>query len=519
MGYTFYAAVGQEWLLVTKLESQMQSQPGYALPKVKKEQYSFNRSGFPEANKGPDGLNNSGPLKMKNGQDSSSDTGSDSGSPPYFDRSPREPVGIPSLEDNDQDAQSIENPSNQLVLYKPGTSDAGQVMSVPDPTEYQIPSFSSFSAPNPGTRVLPSVGAFTVQCATCFKWRLIPTQEKYEEIRENILQEPFLCATAREWRPDISCDDAPDISQDGSRLWAIDKPNISQPPPGWQRLLRIRGEGSTKFADVYYAAPSGKRLRSMVEVQKYLFENPDFIRAGVSMSQFSFQIPKPLQENYVRKRPSTRVTQQYDGSSLGMPTPLSIEPPEVNPLSWAGPECPELHMGRSRLPDPYYEAPVFPLAPPAKKQKIKIRRPQCPELQLGRSGSPDPNYEEPDFPPLAPPAKKQKIKIRLPECPELQLGRSADPYYEAPDFPPLAPSAKKQKIKIRRPECPELQMGRSRPPDPCHEAPVFPPLDTSVKKQKIKIRRPSKQLYSSSTYIQPHIKIEDHQGKNSTYDL
>ncbi|CAN1340340.1 Methyl-CpG-binding domain-containing protein 2 [Linum perenne] len=101
------------------------------------------------------------------------------------------------------------------------------------------------------SRVLPSVGAFTVQCANCFKWRLIPTQEKYEEIREHILERPFYCEAAREWRPNVSCDDPEDISQDGSRLWAIDKPNIAQPPRGWQRLLHIRGEGCSKFADVY----------------------------------------------------------------------------------------------------------------------------------------------------------------------------------------------------------------------------------------------------------------------------
>ncbi|KAF0923211.1 hypothetical protein E2562_003422 [Oryza meyeriana var. granulata] len=64
--------------------------------------------------------------------------------------------------------------------------------------------------------------------------------------------EPFECERAREWRPDVTCDDPEDISQDGSRLWAIDKPNIALPPPGWERQIRIRGEGGTKFADVLY---------------------------------------------------------------------------------------------------------------------------------------------------------------------------------------------------------------------------------------------------------------------------
>jgi hypothetical protein len=96
----------------------------------------------------------------------------------------------------------------------------------------------------------------------------MPSMQKYEEIREQLLENPFFCDTAREWKPDISCDVPADIYQDGTRLWAIDKPNISRPPAGWQRLLRIRGEGGTRFADVYYVAPSGKKLRSTVEVQK-----------------------------------------------------------------------------------------------------------------------------------------------------------------------------------------------------------------------------------------------------------
>ncbi|CAK7345770.1 unnamed protein product [Dovyalis caffra] len=221
----------------------------------------------------------------------------------------KEPVETSSFsnEDNshdtgDIDDQSIEDSSKQLVLYDAVANGAGQIEPVPLPIRCHRP-FGRYSDPNVPSRLLPSVGAFTVQCAKCFKWRLIPTKEKYEELREHILEEPFYCETAREWRPDISCDDPTDISQDGSRLWAIDKPNIAQPPPGWERLLRIRGQGSTKFADVYYQAPSGKRLRSMVEVQKYLIEHPEYMRDGVTLSQFSFQIPKPLQEDYVRKRP------------------------------------------------------------------------------------------------------------------------------------------------------------------------------------------------------------------------
>lgn len=151
---------------------------------------------------------------------------------------------------DDEDSLSGENASNQLVVYDPVANGAGEIGPIPDPIGNQPPPYPGYRTSNPASRVLPSVGAFTVQCASCFKWRLIPTKEKYEEIREHILENPFVCETAREWRPNISCDDPADIQQDGSRLWAIDKPNIAQPPPGWQRLLRIRGEGSTKFADV-----------------------------------------------------------------------------------------------------------------------------------------------------------------------------------------------------------------------------------------------------------------------------
>ncbi|XP_051149009.1 methyl-CpG-binding domain-containing protein 2 [Andrographis paniculata] len=237
--------------------------------------------------------------------------------------------------------EAVENQTEdsgyQLVLYDPSVNGANGT--VQDPVNYQSPSSRLFPFPN---RVLPSVGAFTVQCANCFKWRLIPTKEKYEEIREHILEHPFYCETGREWRPDISCNDPPDITQDGSRLWAIDKPSIAQPPPGWQRLLRIRSEGSSKFADVYYASPSGKRLRSMVEVQRYLDENPGYKEEGISLSKFSFQIPRPLREDYVRKRQTpipTRATSEQpeqDGNHHG--TPESFDPAQVKPISWMSPQ-------------------------------------------------------------------------------------------------------------------------------------------------------------------------------------
>ncbi|XP_062115301.1 auxin response factor 19-like [Humulus lupulus] len=187
-------------------------------------------------------------------------------------------------------------PQQQMSDVVVNQTCSGSPTPVPEPSPCQPQKYQTyFGSPNQPSTVLPSVGAFTVQCAACFKWRLIPTKEKYEEFREHILEQPFFCETAREWRPDISCDDPADVNQDGSMLWVIDKPNIAQSPPGWQRLLQIRGEGSAKFAaDVYYVAPSGKKLCSMVDIQKYLLEHSEHTRDGVTLSRFSFQIPMLL---------------------------------------------------------------------------------------------------------------------------------------------------------------------------------------------------------------------------------
>lgn len=159
------------------------------------------------------------------------------------------------------------------------------------------------------------VGAFTIQCSRCLQWRRIPTQEKYEEIRESILQEPFYCENAIEWQPDASCSDPADISPERGGFWAIDKPNIPRSPPGWQRILKLRGEGGTRFADVYYVSPSGKRLRSKIEIERHLIENPEYERLGINSAKFSFKTPRPLQENYVRKKTPLSGRAHESGSS------------------------------------------------------------------------------------------------------------------------------------------------------------------------------------------------------------
>ncbi|XP_021308486.1 methyl-CpG-binding domain-containing protein 2-like isoform X2 [Sorghum bicolor] len=227
----------------------------------------------------------------------------------------------------DNDGFASETASNQMVVFNSEAGDKEQ----DEPGENRLQK----SVITRG--ISPSIGAFTVQCAKCFKWRLIPTKEKYEEIRERIIQEPFVCKRACEWKPGVTCNDPEDISQDGSRLWAIDKPNIAQPPRGWERQIRIRGEGGTKFADVYYTSPTGRKLRSLVEIDRFLQENPEYVAQGVTLAQFSFQIPRPLRQDYVKKKPKL-INPSDEASTI---TSKSFQPEEVNPIAWAVPTAHE----------------------------------------------------------------------------------------------------------------------------------------------------------------------------------
>ncbi|XP_073304508.1 methyl-CpG-binding domain-containing protein 2-like isoform X2 [Primulina huaijiensis] len=152
-------------------------------------------------------------------------------------------------------------------------------------------------------KVWESVHAYAVQCTSCLKWRLSPSKEKYEEIRETIEEHPFTCDIARQWKPEISCATESDVKPlDQNWIWAMDKPNIPRTPKGWQRIIRARSGGGTKFADVYYVAPSNKRLRSMVELDRYLGVHPQFEQEGVTISQFSFKSPAPFEDKNVAKR-------------------------------------------------------------------------------------------------------------------------------------------------------------------------------------------------------------------------
>ncbi|KAI3888103.1 hypothetical protein MKX03_037514 [Papaver bracteatum] len=111
----------------------------------------------------------------------------------------------------------------------------------------------------------PSVSA--VQCANCFQWRLIPTQEEYEEIRESLIQKP---------------------------TWVVDRPNIPKTPAGFKRYVHVRKDYSR--ADTYYIPPGGKKVRSRTEVESFLEANPGYRDAGITVDNFCFTTPKIMKE-------------------------------------------------------------------------------------------------------------------------------------------------------------------------------------------------------------------------------
>lgn len=53
-------------------------------------------------------------------------------------------------------------------------------------------------------------------------------------------------------------------------------------------------------------------------LSRYFDEHPEYKEQGLSLSKFSFQIPRPLQENYVRKRP-VRAAPTSDADDIGIP--------------------------------------------------------------------------------------------------------------------------------------------------------------------------------------------------------
>lgn len=132
-------------------------------------------------------------------------------------------------------------------------------------------------------------GLFAVQCGKCSKWRLIPTKDEYETIRDSFIEDPWFC----DKKPEVSCDDPADIEYNTSRLWVIDKPNLPKTPPNTKRELSLRKDLS-KF-DAHYIMPNGKKVRSPTEVQKFLEAYPEY-KDQFSVSNFSFTSPKIMED-------------------------------------------------------------------------------------------------------------------------------------------------------------------------------------------------------------------------------
>ena len=131
------------------------------------------------------------------------------------------------------------------------------------------------------------------------KWRVIDTQEEFEEIRSKVIEEPFYCNR----KANKSCDDPADIEYDSTRTWVIDKPNLPKAPEGFRRSLVLRKDYSK--LDAYYITPTGKKLRTRNEIAAYLKEHPEI--KGVSVSDFDFSSPKIMQDTipeYVEQKDS-----------------------------------------------------------------------------------------------------------------------------------------------------------------------------------------------------------------------
>ncbi|KAJ3676331.1 hypothetical protein LUZ60_003743 [Juncus effusus] len=144
-----------------------------------------------------------------------------------------------------------------------------------------------------------SIGAYAVQCYKCFKWRLIPSKEEFETIRESFNEDPWCC----DKKGNDSCENPADINYDSTRIWVIDRPNLPKSPPETERLVIMRKDLSKM--DIYYVMPNGKRARGASDVEKFLEANPEY-RDKISVSDFSFITPK-IAEETVSKESEWRV--------------------------------------------------------------------------------------------------------------------------------------------------------------------------------------------------------------------
>ncbi|KAL8028987.1 hypothetical protein ABFX02_14G198900 [Erythranthe guttata] len=135
------------------------------------------------------------------------------------------------------------------------------------------------------------VEIWSAQCGECFKWRIIPSEEEYEEIRSKFIEDPFVCSK----RAGVSCKDKADIEYDKSRTWVIDKPNTPKTPAGFKRRMTLRRDGSK--IDCHYKTPNGtKQLRTPTDVSNFLTSYPEYNNGYISVQHFSFITPKIMQD-------------------------------------------------------------------------------------------------------------------------------------------------------------------------------------------------------------------------------
>jgi hypothetical protein len=143
--------------------------------------------------------------------------------------------------------------------------------------------------------------AHAAQCDKCLKWRVIPTEEEYEEIRSKMEENPYVC----DRKPGVSCDDPADIEYNATRTWVIDRPGVPKTPEGFKRSLVLRRDFSKM--DAYYITPTGKKLRTRNEIAAFIEANPKY--KDVNLSAFNFTSPKVMEdtipEDAVRKVPSS----------------------------------------------------------------------------------------------------------------------------------------------------------------------------------------------------------------------
>ncbi|XP_059439624.1 methyl-CpG-binding domain-containing protein 4-like [Corylus avellana] len=156
-----------------------------------------------------------------------------------------------------------------------------------------------------------SIGLYAAQCEECSKWRLVDTQEEFEEIRSKLIEEPFYCNR----KPDVSCEDPADVEYDATRTWVIDKPNIPKTPVGFKRKLVLRKDFSK--LDSYFTTPTGKTYRTRNEIGLFVKENPEY--KDVNPSDFDFGSPKVMEDTipeHVLENPSSNGSSKKRVKSL-----------------------------------------------------------------------------------------------------------------------------------------------------------------------------------------------------------